>query len=111
MLYYDKVDVSDGSDLNKTSASKKRGFCRCCYFLDKGFKFQPYVCNSWNDVLMMSVNPSDIVTLNIKGVNYCCIADKISKKMLQIYYKMLTWPRGQEYYMKVKNKIKNYITT
>ena len=34
-------------------------------FLDKGFKFQPNVCNGCHDLLMMSMNLSDIATLNI----------------------------------------------
>ena len=43
MLYYDKIDVSEGTDINKTSASKECDVCRYWYFVDKGFKFQPYV--------------------------------------------------------------------
>ena len=38
-------------------------------FLDKGFKFQPDVCNGYHNVLMMSMNLSGI--LNIYGANYC----------------------------------------
>ena len=46
-------------------------------FLDKGFKFQPDVCNGYHNVLMMSMNLSGI--LNIYGANYCWIISKISK--------------------------------
>ena len=41
--------------------------------------FQPYVCNEFHDLLMMSMNLSDIVILNIKGSEYCCIISRISK--------------------------------
>ena len=34
-------------------------------FLDKGFKFQPDVCNGYHDVLLMSLNLNDIAILNI----------------------------------------------
>ena len=27
MLYYDRIDVSEGTDVNKTSASKECDFC------------------------------------------------------------------------------------
>ena len=27
MLYYDRIDVSEGIDMNKTSASKERDIC------------------------------------------------------------------------------------
>ena len=45
MLYYDRIDVSEGIKFNKTSALKKCDICHYWYFLDKGFKFQRYVCN------------------------------------------------------------------
>ena len=45
MLYYDTIDVSEGININKTSALKKCDICHYWYFLDKGFKFQRYVCN------------------------------------------------------------------
>ena len=40
---------------------------------------QPYVWNEFHDLLMMSMNLSDIVILNIKGSEYCCIISGISK--------------------------------
>ena len=48
-------------------------------FLDKGFKFQPNVCNGCHDLLTMSMNLSDIALLNIKGSDYRCIISGISK--------------------------------
>ena len=56
MLYYDRFDVSEGIDVNKTSESKECDICHYWYFLDKGFNFQPHVCNGCHDVLMMSMN-------------------------------------------------------
>ena len=60
MLYYDRIDVSEGIDVNKTSESKECDIYQYWYFLDKGFKFQRDVCNSWHNVLMISTNLSDI---------------------------------------------------
>ena len=67
MLYSDRIDVSEGTDVNKTSASKECDISYSWYFLDKGFKFQPNVCNRCHDLLMMSMNLSDIAILNIQG--------------------------------------------
>ena len=39
MLYYDRIDVFEGIDVNKTSASKECIICGYFYFLDKQFKF------------------------------------------------------------------------
>ena len=49
MLSYDKFEVSEGIDINKTSASKECDTCHCLFFLDKMFKFQLYVCNGSHD--------------------------------------------------------------
>ena len=43
MLYYDRIDVSEGIDVDKTSASKECDICHYWYFLNYGFKFQPNV--------------------------------------------------------------------
>ena len=48
-------------------------------FLHKGFKLQPNVCNGCQDLLMMSMNPSNIAILNIKSADYRCIISIISK--------------------------------
>ena len=39
MLHYDRIDVSEGIDVNKTSASKDCIICHYSYFLDKVSKF------------------------------------------------------------------------
>ena len=39
MLYYDRTDVSEGIDINKSNASKECDICYYWYFLNKGFNF------------------------------------------------------------------------
>ena len=82
MLYYDKDDVSEGIDIIKRSVSKDCDICHYWYFLNFSFKFQLNVCNKCHDLLMMSVNLSDVAILNIKVSNYCCIFSLISKNEL-----------------------------
>ena len=53
--------------------------CHYLYFVNFSFKFQQNVCNRCNDVLMMSMNLSNIAILNIKSSDYCCIISLISK--------------------------------
>ena len=79
MLYYDRINVSEGIDVKKTSESKECDICHYWYFLDKGFTFLPDVCNGCHDVKIISMNLSDIPTLNIKGADYGCIISGISK--------------------------------
>ena len=79
MLRYDRIDVAEGIDVNKTSESKECDIHHYWYFLNKFFKFQPNVCNGCYDLLMMSMNLSDVAILNIKHSNYRCIFSGISK--------------------------------
>ena len=79
MLHYDRTDISETIDVNKTSTSKECIICHYWHFLDKGFKFQPDVCNGCHDVLMMFMNLSDISILNIHGADYRCVITGISK--------------------------------
>ena len=48
-------------------------------FLNKGFKFEADACNGCHDLLMLSINLSNIAVLNIEGANYHCIISGISK--------------------------------
>ena len=79
MLYYDRIDVYEGIDINKTSASQECDICHYWYFLNKEFEFQTYECNRCHDLLMMFMNLRDIYIFNIKNVDCCCIINGISK--------------------------------
>ena len=87
MLYYDRIDISEGIDVKKTGASQECDICHYWYFLNYSLKFQPNVCNRCHDLLMMSVNLSEIAILKIKSSDYRCIISLISKneaiKLLQ----------------------------
>ena len=79
ILYYDRINVSEGINVNKTCASKDYDVCHYWYFLNFSSKFQPNVCNRCDDLLMMSVNLSDIAILSIKGSDYRSVISLISK--------------------------------
>ena len=66
-------------DVNKTSASKECDVCHYWYFLNFSFKFQSNVYYRCHDLLMSSVNLSNIAILNVKDSDYCCIISLISK--------------------------------
>ena len=73
MLQYEKIDVSERIDTNKTITSKECMLCHHCYFKDVGFKFKPHVCNKCHYVLMTTDELKDIAILNVKGVDFRCI--------------------------------------
>ena len=79
MLYYDRIDVSERIDVNKTSETVECNICHYWYFFKERFKFQPYVCNRCHDLIMSSVKLSDIGILKIRNSDYRCIITGISK--------------------------------
>ena len=79
MLQYKKIDVSEGIDTNKTSASKECMLCHYWYFKDAGFKYELHVCNKSHDVLMTAYELKNIAILNVKGVDFRCISWGISR--------------------------------
>ena len=82
MVYFDRIVVSEGTDVIKTSASKIFDSCQYWYFLFYKFRFQPNACNRCHDLLITSVN------LSRKGSDYPWIITGISKseaiKLLKI---------------------------
>ena len=95
MLRYQKIDVSEGIDVNKTSASKECELCHYWFFKDIGFKFQEHVCNKCHDLLTIAHSLKDIAILNAKGNTYRCILMGIRKnKGLKKLNSSVTYDRG-----------------
>ena len=70
MLEYDKIDISEGIDINKTSASKECDICFYWYFLDKNVSYKPYLCNGCHDLMQKAMNFNDVDIVSIKGNDY-----------------------------------------
>ena len=70
MLEYDKIDVSQRIDVNETNASKECNIYHYWYFLDKGFKFEPYLCNGSHDLMQKAVNFNDVAIFSFKVSDY-----------------------------------------
>ena len=51
MLEYDRIDLSEGIDINKCKyISKKCSLCKFYYFLDKNFNYGPHLCDGCYDM-------------------------------------------------------------
>ena len=55
MLEYDKINISEGTDINKTNASEECDICHYWYFLDKNFNYEPYCCNGCHDLMQKAI--------------------------------------------------------
>ena len=79
MLKYQKIDASEGIDVNKTSASKQCDPCHYWFCKDVGFKFEEHVCNGCHDLLTMAHLLKGIAILSTKGATFRCLLMAISK--------------------------------
>ena len=70
MLRYQKIDVSEGIDVNKTSASEECQLCHFWFFKYAGFEFEKHVCNRCHDLLMMAYFLKNIVILSPQGATF-----------------------------------------
>ena len=75
MLRYQKFDISEGVDINKTNAPKECELSHFWFFKDIGFKFEEHVCNKCHDLLTIAYFLKDIAILNAKGATFRCIFD------------------------------------
>ena len=78
MLYYDRIETSEGIDITKSNNSKDCMICQHRFF-NHGFKFQYSLCNVCHDLTMLSVKIRHVVIITIKNVDYRCVTHNISK--------------------------------
>ena len=67
MLEYDKIDISEGIDVNKTYASKECDVCHYWYFKDIGLKHEPYHCKDCHDLMQKVMSFNDVAIFYVKG--------------------------------------------
>ena len=81
MLRYQKIDISEEIDTNKTNASKESEVCHYWFFKNIVFKFEEHDCNKCHDLLTIAYSLKDIAILNAKVNTYRCIL--MGKKRLK----------------------------
>ena len=95
MLQYQKIDISEGIDVNKTSASEEYELCHYWLFKDVGFKFEKHICNGRHDLLTTAFYLKNIVISSAKGATSRCIFIGISKyEGLKRLNNSVTYDRG-----------------
>ena len=95
MLQYQKTDVSEGIDVNKTSESEECELCHYWFFKDAGFKFEKHVCNGRHDLLTMAYSLKIIAILSAKGVTFRRVLTGISKNEgLKRLNNLVTYDKG-----------------
>ena len=75
MLEQDRIDISEGIDVNKTNLSKECDICHYWYFEDIGFKYEKYLYNGCHDLMQKAMSFSNVAIVYVKGsaykINFC----------------------------------------
>ena len=95
MLGYQKIDISEGIDKNKTNASKECELCHYWFSKDIGVKFKEHVCDKCHDLLTIAYSLKNIAILSAKEVAFRCILMGISKnECLKRLNNSVTYDKG-----------------
>ena len=70
MLEYNRIDISEGIEVNKTILSKECEICHYWYFKDIGFKYEPYICNGCQDLMQEAMNFNNVAIVYVKSSAY-----------------------------------------
>ena len=91
MLYYDRIDISEGIDPTKSSDSKDFMFCHY-WFFNHGLKFQDSICNGCHDLTIFCLNINDIAIIVVK--NRCIIHNINKSKTINLSKNSVIYDRG-----------------
>ena len=81
MLEYDRIDISEGIDINKCEETSARcSLCNFYYFIDKNFSYGPFLCNGCYDMSLKVVSMQNLTIINRNGNHYRVNFAFISKK-------------------------------
>ena len=70
MLEYDRIDISEGIDVNKTNLSKECDLCHYWYFKNIDFKYESYLCNGCHDLMQKAMSFNNVAVVYVKGNAY-----------------------------------------
>ena len=74
MLEYERIDISEGIDVNKTNLSKECDICHYWYFKDIGFKYENYLdyhdCHGCHDLIQKAMSFNNVAVVYVKGNAY-----------------------------------------
>ena len=70
MLKCNRIDISKGTDINETNASKECHICHYWYFLSKNVSYKPYSCSGCHDLMQKAMNFNDVPIVSVKGSDY-----------------------------------------
>ena len=79
MLKYDKIDITEGIDLNKTNKSSECLFCHYWCYLNKKFSYGTFTCDGCYNIVQRSTDFKNIAIIHVKNNAYRVYLKDISK--------------------------------
>ena len=70
MLEYDRIDISEGIDVNIANLLKECDIFHYWYFKDIGFQYEPYLCNGCHDLMQKVMSFNNVAIVYVKGHVY-----------------------------------------
>ena len=69
MLKYDKIDITEGIDVDKTNKSREL-FCHNWYYLNKNFSYGPFTCDGCYNIVQTSTDFKNTAIVHVKKSAY-----------------------------------------
>ena len=66
MLKYDRIDLTERIDLDKTNKSKECKFCHYWYYLNKNFGYGPFTCDGCYAIVERSTDFKNTAFIYVK---------------------------------------------
>ena len=79
MLKYDKIDITEGIDIDKTNKSTECMFHHYWYYLNKNFSYGPFTCDGCYNTVQKSTDFKNIAIVCVKKSAYRICFKDISK--------------------------------
>ena len=71
MLEYDRINLSESIDVTKCNeTSRQCSLCKFCYFLNKNFNYQKYLCDGCHDISTKATSMHNLAIIYHGGNAY-----------------------------------------
>ena len=80
MLEYERINISDGSDVDMSDKSKECVVCHYWYFLEKNFSYGLYLCDGRYNIVQKCNKLKNIAIVHVKKSVYRICFLYVSKR-------------------------------
>ena len=79
MLKHYKIDITEGSDPDKTNKSRECMFCHYWYYLNRNFSYGQFPCDGCYNIVQESTDFKNITIIHVKKTAYRVYFKDINK--------------------------------